>query len=169
MRSPPASSRMNSRVSFMPTGSSPLVGSSSTRSSGSPSRAAMPSRCLSSVSTGRICRHRGGRARRGRAPPVFAEIVPAQRRQNAEVLDAGQAGPEAGVSISARHGRGRTRGCRCSSRDGCLPEGRGDEDRSSIAIVVVLPAPFGPMNPAATPVGTSRLRLSTATRPPPAW
>jgi hypothetical protein len=37
---------------------------------------------------------------------------------------------------------------------------------SSIAIVVVFPAPFGPMNPATTPVGTSMLSLSTASRRP---
>ena len=36
----------------------------------------------------------------------------------------------------------------------------------SIAIVVVLPAPFGPINPATTPAGTSRLRLSTTARSP---
>jgi hypothetical protein len=33
-------------------------------------------------------------------------------------------------------------------------------------MVVVLPAPFGPTNPAMTPVGTSRLTPSTAARVP---
>src|SRR3954454_7462726 len=35
-----------------------------------------------------------------------------------------------------------------------------------MAVVVVLPAPFGPMKPATTPRGSSRVRPSTATRSP---
>lgn len=42
----------------------------------------------------------------------------------------------------------------------------GGTSPSSIAIVVVLPAPFGPMKPAMTPVGTSMVSESTPTRRP---
>ena len=127
----------------------------------------MPSRCFIPCSTGRICRHRGGRgptraSTSGIRPRLCLPSVARTRRFSMPV----RPGQRPASRSAPRHGRGRTRGCRCSSRGRlrCRPSGR--RRRSSIAIVVVLPAPFGPMNPATTPVGTSRLRLSTATRPP---
>ncbi len=164
MRSSDEMSPISWRISRMPTGSRPFVGSSRTSSSGSPRRApAIPSRCFMPIEYSRnrsparvgeadLLEHGGDP--RGSRPPMAAST----RRFSVPVSPGYIAGP----SISAPT-RGRKSAGESSGLPSTVPSPEvGATSPSSIAIVVVLPAPFGPMNPATTPRGSSKLSSSTA-------
>ena len=115
----------------------------------------------------RTCRRRGRRARPGRAPPGSGpgRGRPASRARGGSRCRSDRARKRESRS-ARRRGRGRTQ-ARPGSRRARFPlPAVGATSPSSIAIVVVLPAPFGPMKPATTPAGTSRLTPSTTSRLP---
>ena len=119
---------------------------SSTRRKRSPARSARPT-CSSTAGI-----------REGSRPPMAASTR--------EVLGAGQPRVH-GWSLDRARRRAEEGGGRVERAPSTAPSPDvGATSPSSIAIVVVLPAPFGPMNPATTPRGSSKLRSSTAARSP---
>ena len=164
--------RIIARNSWMPAGSSPLVGSSRIRSSGSASSArATPSRC-------RIpCEYRFARSSARSASPTRASapsILPcaglAGGGDDAQVLAAREICVEARLLDDRADARERG-GCArpaWAAETHTLPDVV-SVSPSIIRIVVVLPAPFGPRYPNAEPRGTRSSTSSTAVRPPSAW
>ena len=108
----------------------------------------------------------------GQADAVERDLDPAvrsgsRRRRDAQVLPAGQVPMEARLlddrthpleRVTAPLGDGHAEQAHLPAVAGVRP--------SSTRMSVVLPAPLGPRNPNATPAGTRRSALSSATRSP---
>ncbi len=152
------SSRMRSRTSLRPMGSSPLIGSSSTTKAGSPTSAwAMPSRCCMPFEYLRICRSAASASPTSsssssqRAPRSAARHAGERARRSASASRAGEELVEGGVLGQVADARASA-----SRRDGRVEdEGAcprvGKMSPISILMVVVLPAPFGPTKPKISP------------------
>ena len=161
-----ARSRSSSRTQRMPSGSSPLTGSSSRRTSGSPSSAAaMPSRwpMPSEKPRTRSCAtdSRPTRSMTSSTREPGRSLLCASARRCAYAV---RPGWRARGSISAptrRIGWASSRNGRPSTV--AVPEVGRVRPRMQRS-VVVLPEPFGPRKPVTRPGSTVTVRSSTATR-----
>ena len=164
-----AAPRRKSRSQRMPCGSRPLAGSSSTRTSGSPSSVAARPEPLAHA--GRVA----AGAPVGRAAHLHEveHLVDARRGQAGERRERAQVVAARAARVHARRSRGWRRpsgpgsaaprtGGRGSSP--CPAVGRARP--STMRSVVVLPAPLGPRKPVTAPARTAKERSSTAVTAP---
>src|ERR1700760_3208989 len=153
---PPRSAKLRSspRIQRMPSGSRPLAGSSSIRTSGSPSSA-------------------WAKPRRWRMP---SEYLPTRRRaavssrptsfSSASTRCAGTPMVWADTESASRARRPGGGGARPPRRRIWAWPLSGSERPTSIRIVVVLPAPLGPRNPVTVPGSQRNVTSETTVRPP---
>ena len=160
VRSADERSPISWRISRMPIGSRPFVGSSRTSSSGSPRRApAIPSRCFMPIEYSPeavagpfgetdLLEH-GGDPGRDHARPSR----PAPGGSRCRSAPGTSPVPRSARRRAGRKAAGESSGL---AEHGAVARTSARTSPSSIAIVVVLPAPLGPMNPATTPRGSSK-------------
>ena len=166
----PASTRSRSRWwnSCWISGSSPLVGSSSSSRSGSPSRASSsPAFCRFPLDSSRTGRSRSTSRRLARSVTPGSWSSPRSRARC----------PAVSRAVSRGHsrtspGRYPVRACTATrSRQASRPCTRaepavGRRNPISSRSVVVLPAPFGPRKPSTSPARTSSVSRSSASSRP---
>ena len=131
-------------------------------SAGSPSSAAaMPRRCfMPSEYVRKRSSPRSARPTRSSSAGIAALVVAAERARTRRFSAPVSAGLERrALDQRADPGRGSGRVGRAARRARCRSPAVGRTSPRSIAMVVVLPAPFGPMKPATTPRGSSTVEI----------